>query len=121
MHENVDVRLFLHYPIFHLLFVCSNYVVCPYSLVCFCFLSSKMWLKKIIIYIFHNNQTMVYAANSDEPVEGRYFVKAVVVLLFPSKKSIYYTDVEAISDAGQVRNNDILAKHSSCRCWHCTC
>ena len=42
-HENVDVRLFLPHPFFHLLFVCSNYVVCHYSLVS-C-LSSKMGLK----------------------------------------------------------------------------
>ena len=64
---------------------------------------------------------MVTAANYDEPVGGRYFVKAVGVIRFSSVTAIYYTDSEAISDAGQVSNYDILAKHSSCRCWHCTC
>ena len=64
---------------------------------------------------------MIFAANSDEPVGGRYFVKAVLVTLLASATTIYYTDSEAISDAGQVSNYDILAKHSSCRCWHCTC
>ena len=54
---------------------------------------------------------MVYAANSDEPVGGRYFVKAVGVALFSSVMTIYYTDSEAISDAGQVSYYDILAKH----------
>ena len=58
---------------------------------------------------------IVFAANSDEPVEGRYFVKAVAVTFY-SPDSIYYTDVEAISNAGQVSNYDILAKHSACRC-----
>ena len=114
MQETVDVRLFPPpppHPIFHLLFVCNNYVVCPYSFVSF--LSSKMWLKKDI---FLNNQMMVFAANSDEPVEGRYFVKAVVVVRYSPRMAMYYTDVEAISDAGQVSNYDILAKHSSCGC-----
>jgi len=45
MHEHVGVSLFLPHPIFHLLFVCNNYVVCPYNLISF--LSSKMWLKNI--------------------------------------------------------------------------
>ena len=71
--------------------------------------------------MFHNNQTVVYAVNSDEPFEGRYFVKAVAVLHFSPRLSIYYTDDEAISNAGQVSNYDILAKHSSCRCWHGIC
>ena len=59
---------------------------------------------------------MVFAANSDEPVEGRYYVKAVAVVLSFPTSAFYYTDIEAISNAGQVSNYDILAKHSSCRC-----
>ena len=77
-------------------------------------------LKCGLNYVFHNNQAMVYAANSDDPVEGRYFVKTVAVILYPSM-SIYFTDDKAISNARQVSNNDILSKHSSCRCCHCPC
>ena len=72
-------------------------------------------------YIFHNNQVVVLAGNSDETIEGRYFLKAVAVIPYSPSLSIYYTDDESISDAGQVSNYDILAKHSSSRCWHCTC
>ena len=50
----------------------------------------------------------MFAANSDEPVEGRYFVKAVAVSLDSPSPSIYYTDVEAISNAGQVSNTIFL-------------
>ena len=63
----------------------------------------------------------MYAANTEEPVEGRFFLKAVAVVLYSPDLLIYYTDDEAISDAGQVSNYDIPAKHSSCRWWHCTC
>ena len=38
-----------------------------------------------------------------------------------TNQSVYDTGNEAISNAGQVSNYDILSKHSSCRCWHCTC
>ena len=72
-------------------------------------------------YIVHNNQVIVFAGNSDETTEGRYFLKAVAVIPYSPKVSIYHTDDEAISNAGPVSNYDILAKHSSCRCWHCAC
>ena len=102
----------------------------PFFIFCLCAIIMQFVLTVLFIfsplkcglkYTFYNNQTIVFAANSDEPVEGRYFVKAVAVSLYSPRASIYYTDVEAISNAGQVSNYDILAKHSSCRCWHCTC
>ena len=61
-------------------------------------------------------------ANSREPSGGRYLVKAVDVVVFTqigTGPSAYDTYDEAIWNAGQVSNNNILAKHSSCRCWHC--
>ena len=106
MHENVDVRLFLPHPIFTF---CLCAIIMQSVL--------KTWLKNISSIIIRRG---FYAANSDEPVEGRYLVKAVAVIVSTPYLAIFYTDVEAISKAGQVSKYDILAKHSSCRCWHFT-
>ena len=65
----------------------------------------------------------IFAVNSDEPIGGRYFVKAVEVTVYSESwtTSIYYTKDGMITNAGQVSNSDFLAEHSSCCCWHCTC
>ena len=64
----------------------------------------------------------VFAVNSDEPIGGRYFVKAVEVTAYLKARSMsfYYTKDGVIRNAGQVSNSDFLAEHSSCCCWHCT-